>query len=183
MPDNNRTLISILKGLYSQLIQISWGLTEGLINSYKRESKAPSNITAVLNQQIDNLSSHVTCKNRECIDEVGVQGSEESKKNKKIAKDAKAENVTGVESGFAKHIQQRRPPSVTQPQMGENLKSSVWKHLNTAIRCVKNGDVDTAKLHTSIAGSALEEAGHYMSNDDYSELVLQIESYFSEHSK
>jgi len=183
MPDNNRSLLSILKGLYSQLSQISWGFTQGHINTYKRESKAPSNITTILHKQIDNLSSQVNSMNMESIDEVGLQSSEQSKEKTKISKDAKVENVTGVESEFAKHIQQRRPPSITQPQMGKNLKSSVWEHINTAIRHAKNGDIETAKLHTNIAGSALDEAGHYMSHDDYSELVLQIESYFTEHSK
>ena len=180
MQNNNRSLLSILKGLYSQLSQISWGLTQLRINSYKRESKTPSNITTVLHKQIDDLSSQVTSNNIESIDGTGVQSIKESTK---ISKGAKVENITGVESGFAKHIKQRRPPSITQPQMGENLKSSVWEHINAAIRSVKNGDIETAKLHTNIAGSALEEAGHYMSHDDYSELVLQIESYFSEHSK
>lgn len=176
MQNNNRSLISILKGLYSQLSRISLGLTQAHINFYKRESKAPSNITTVLHKQIDDLSSQVTLQNKKSIDVTSVQ------RNEKIQENAKVENVTGIESRFAKHLKQIHPPSITQPQMGENLKSSAWQHINTAIRCVKNGDVETAKLHTNIAGSALEEASHYMSNDEYSELVLQIENYFSEHS-
>jgi hypothetical protein len=183
MAENDRSLLSILKGLYSQLSEISLGLTQVRMNTYKNEAKAPSNITTILHKQIDDLSAKAISENTRILGVPAVQSIEESYSKNKRTKEAKVENVSGVESEFAKHVKQRRPPSITQPQMGENLKSSVWEHIKAAIRHAKNGDVETAKLHTNIAGAALEEAGHYMGNDDYSKLVLQIESYFSEHSE
>lgn len=180
MPKNNHSLLSTLKNLYTQLSQISWGLTVGRINSYKRESKAPSNITAVLNKKIEDLSLSVmpeSVDSLETMDELEVQNVE---KDKIKTKESKVENLSGIESDFAKYLKQRKPVAITQPQLGDNLKSSAWQHIHTAIRHAKNGDIESAKLHTSIAGSALEEAGDYMSQEEYSALVLAIEDYFSD---
>lgn len=181
--NNNQSLLSILKSLYSQLSRISLNITQFRINSYKCEIRTQLNITTVLHNQIEELSTRVIAESintEEIVGEPNVQNIEGSQNKAKVHQDIKIENDSDVESEFAKHLQQRKPPSATQPHLGEHLKSSAWEHIHTAIRHAKNGDVDTAKLHVTIAGTALEEAGDYMSHEDYSELVLEIEVYFSE---
>ena len=183
MAENERSLLSILKGLYSQISQISLGLTQGRLDSYKNDPNTSSSITNILQKRVDDLSSQATSEKKSIATEPVIQKTEENYIKNTNTKETKFENASGVESEFAKHIRQRHPPTVTQPQMGENLKARVWEHINAAIRSAKHGDAETAKLHTNIAGTALEEAGNFMSHDDYSELVLQIESYFAEHSE
>jgi hypothetical protein len=183
MKNNDQSLLSTLKNLYSQLSQISLGYTQTRLNSFKHVSKSPSNITAILNKQIDDISSQVISESIDSVEDINepaVQSAEDGQSINEIYKDTVVENVTGVESEFVKYLQQRKPPTITQPHLGENLKASAWQHIHTAIRHAKNGDIDAAKLHINIAGTALEEAGDYMCQEDYSELVLAIEGYFSE---
>ena len=40
-----------------------------------------------------------------------------------------------------------------------------------------------AKLHADIAGHALEEAEHYLKDEEYSELVFEIEECFIKSKK
>ena len=183
---NNRSLISVLKDLYSQLSQISLGMTQFRLNTYKRDVKPQSNISSLLHKQIEDISSQATARENNAATnakDVDIKAGDKEQKKPPVHKDAKVENVTGVKNELVKYLKQRRPVNVTQPHMGENLKASAWEHINAAKRCAKSGNLEAAKLHTDIAGTALEEAGNYMSNEDYSSLVLDIEVYLSEPSK
>ena len=186
MQNNNNSLLSILKSLYSQLSRISWDNTQVRLTSYKRAFKSQINITDVLNKQIEVLSSRTITESgntENVLDEPHVKHLDRSKVKAENYEEMKVENDSHVESEFAKYLKQKKTSSVTQPHLGETLKSSAWEHIHKAIRHAKNGEVDTAKLHVTIAGTALEEAGDYMSHEDYTELVLQIEVYFSESFK
>ncbi|MCW8900985.1 MAG: hypothetical protein OQK75_00415 [Gammaproteobacteria bacterium] len=183
MQNNNQSLLSVLKNLYSKLSGISLAMMQVRLSSYKRDNYSQINITTVLHNQIDELSSRLSTERintAEISDESDVLHIKQ--KNSKAASNhkMKVENITGIESEFVKYLKQRKPTAITQPHLGENLKTSAWQHIHSAIRHAKNGEVDTAKLHISIAGTALEEAGDYMSYEDYSALVLQVEIYFSE---
>ena len=56
--------------------------------------------------------------------------------------------------------------------MGGQLKKSAWEHVHKAIRYARQADVTMAKLHADIAGHALEEAEHYLKDEECSELVF-----------
>jgi len=182
MQNNNQSLLSILKRLYSQLSRISLNATQARTSLYKREVRPQLNITTVLNNQVEELSSRViagSISTENIVNAPNVPNSKGSQNKAINYQDIKIKDDSDGESEFAKHLQQRKPPSVTQPLLGERLKLSAWEHIHSAIRHAKNGDTDTAKLHVTIAGTALEEAGDYLSHEDYSELVHEIEVYFA----
>lgn len=187
----NQTLLSLLKGFYTQLSHLSLDITQSRIKFFQRHSKPPLkiDITTILNKQVDDLAAHVVTKPVEDMD-ISDENSENqpliNHSDDKIPRsnysETITENVDSVDSDFAKYLKQRKTGAITQPQMGENLKSSAWEHVHCAIRHAKNGAVDTAKLHASIAGTALEEAGNYMNNEEYSQLLFDIEKYFLDNS-
>lgn len=190
--NNNSILLSILKGLYKQLGQISLVITQIRIRSYQRMFKPdiPINITTILDKQIDILAERAITEHVEDIEiyeAVRVKISQENTEYKQTLSEnvpeIKYKNVIGIESEFAKYLKQRKMTSVSQPHLGENLKASTWEHIHSAIRHARKGELYKAKLHTSFAGTALEEAGHFMNNDDYAELMFEIEHYINESHK
>lgn len=180
---NNHTLLLTLKELYCQLSMV---VAQIRLRSYRFlfESKNTFDITSVLNKKVNDLAARALkeniCseKNSNKKQQPGFAHNKKQNINYK-----KIENVSGIESEFAKHLKQRKSSSITQPHMGDKLKASAWEHIHSAIRFAKQGQVGKAKLHADIAGHALEEAGHYMNDEEYSELVYHIEHYFTESQK
>ncbi len=101
----------------------------------------------------------------------------------KTDKKKESENSSGIETEFVRHLKNRKKRLITNHSLGDKLKSVAWEHLHSAIRYAKQGDIDAAKLHSDIAGNALEEASYYLGNKDYSDLIFQIEQYFIDSQK
>lgn len=186
---NNQTLLSSLKGFYTQLNRLSLDILQSRIKFFQQHSKPQLkiDIKTILNKQVDDLAARVITVPKEDMDISDESSAHQPIINLSVDKNSTSsiskkttENVDGVESDFVKYLKHRKAGSVTQPHMGENLKSSAWEHIHSATRHAKNGAVDTAKLHASIAGTALEEAGNYMNNEEYSQLLFDIEKYFIE---
>jgi len=178
MKNNNHALLSTLKKLYSHLAMV---LVQMRSYSYRKSSHA-FDITSILNSKVDDLVVHATRENTSLdkkTEKVQQSNLTHSKIQTEYSQKEKSEKVLDAESEFAKHLQQRKSISVTQPHMGDKLKKSAWEHIHSAIRYAKQGKADTAKMHTDIAGHAIEEAGHYLNDEEYSELVYQIEDYFT----
>lgn len=158
------------------------------IGSYHRvvQSNKSFDITNVLDRQVDDLAARaVKVKNhsREMLDNEHQHNLIQNSREKKKIEDEELEKVSSIESEFAKYLKQRNTSSVSQPYMGEKLTASTWEHIHSAVRYARQGDASTAKLHSEIAGQALEEAGHYLNDKEYSELVFQIEHYFKDSQK
>lgn len=64
--------------------------------------------------------------------------------------------------------------------MGEKLKDSTWSHIHTALLHARQGDVSNAKLHADIANGALQEAAHYMTEEDYNVFCAEVAKAFKE---
>ena len=62
----------------------------------------------------------------------------------------------------------------SDPRLGEKLKESTWSHIHTARLQARQGNISNAKLHASIAQEALNEAAHYISEDDYEVLCKEV---------
>lgn len=186
MQNNNQNLLSVLKKLIGQLSRLSLDITRIRLLSYRKifNSQTKVDMTSVLNKQVEDLAARIVTQK---IDVVAINENtgqlttvSEQYSVAEYTNEVKLENVTGVESEFAKYLRQKTFPSVTQPHLGDALKASAWEHIHCAIRHARKGELDTAKVHTAIAGTALEEAGQFMNHEDYSELVCEIEIYFTE---
>jgi len=181
----NHSLLSTLQYIYRK---ISIVVVRIRIHSYRKrvESNSSFDITSVLNEQINTLAAS-SAKNNKTHDDVNEnpQHSELTFNKEDIKKyqGSKIENVSGVESEFSKYLKQKKSSSMIHPYLGDKLKQSAWEHIHCTIRYARQGDVVTARLHADIAGQALEEVAHYLKDEEYSELVFQIEECFIKSKK
>lgn len=145
------------------------------------ESSNTFDITSLLHKQINTLTPDPTKNNTPLASEsMKPHFSEQNvlKVDSKNNQDREIENVGSTESEFSKYLKQTKLSSINHPFMGEKLKKSAWEHIHCSIRYARQGNVALAKLHANIAGHALEEAVHFMKDDEYTKLVYEIEECF-----
>ena len=145
------------------------------------ESNNTFDITSLLHQQIDSIVFSSIKNNVPPADtSKEVQRSELSftKRDNEKCQDSEIDNVSSIESEFAKYLKQKKSSSLTHPCMGDKLKKSAWEHVHSAIRYARQENMTMAKLHADIAGHALEEAAHFLKDEEYSELIFEIEESF-----
>jgi len=150
------------------------------------ESNNTFDITSLLHQQINTLADSLDKNNTHPATVNEKSQRSELTLNKvdiKKYQSSKIENVSGVESEFAKYLKQKKSSAMSHPYLGDKLKESAWEHIHCTIRYARQGNVETARLHAGIAGQALEEAAHYLKDEEYSELVFQIEECFIKSKK
>ena len=153
------------------------------MRSYRQhvKSDATLNITALLKKEIDELvvSSVQNIKHFSNISEEPHSSNLIiSKEDNERYYDNGRGNTHNAESEFAKYLKQNKSSLIVHPYMGDKLKKSAWEHIHCTIRHARLGHVEMAILHADIAGHALEEATHYMSDAEYSELIFEIEKCF-----
>ena len=176
----NKSLFVSLQSLYSKLFN---AILHMRMHSYRSTVKSNNNveITTLLNKQVAELATS-SAKNTMAPDKVN-----EKKLTSELSFSKKDKNYHEVdldmESEFSKYLNQKKSSAIIHPHMGEQLKKSAWEHIHKAIRYARQADVTTAKLHADIAGHALEEAEHYLKNEEYSKLVFEIEECFIKSKK
>lgn len=145
------------------------------------DSNDTFDITSLLHQQINTLAPDLNNSNASLINAQNVTkntGIRTTKVDVTNNQDNDINNISSTESEFAKYLKQKRSSSIDHPYMGDKLKKSAWEHIHCTIRYARQGNDAMAKLHADIAGHALEEAVHFMKDEEYSELVFEIEECF-----
>lgn len=144
--NNNQTLLTVLKGLYHRLSQISLSNTRARVRSYQRifKSQVKVDIISILNEQVEMLAVTEQVQVMEVTDSENSHdlSSADSKHRYQFDKsitnqnfpERKFEKVNGVESEFTKYLKQHTFITMTEPHLGESLKLSVWEHIHCAIR-------------------------------------------------
>ncbi len=175
---DNHSLLAILKDYYAKLAVV---IVKMRMHSYHLFSKKNRkfNIRSLLANQVDELASTIA-KEENCQDNSTLECEQHSDiiDNKKSFN-----NISDTETDFSKYLKNRRQSLFINHSLGNKLIATVWEQIHAAVRYAKQGDVNTARLHSDIAGNALEEASHYLSHEDYSDLIFQIEQYFIDSKK
>ena len=152
----------------------------------RNESDNTFDIAILLNKQIDVLVSS-SAENNERSASISKENHYSelifSNVDNERYQNGETKNINNVESEFAKYLKQKKSSLIIHPYMGDKLKKSAWEHIHCTIRYARQGNVAMAKLHADIAGHALEEAVRYMKDEEYSELVFQIEECFIKSKK
>ncbi len=176
----NNSLFSSLQLLYRKVSMVILNLR---MHSY-HSSVDSNDITSLLNKQIEGL---VSSSAKDTTGHIDTSEIDEHVKhdliNKNNEKYKEVKNVGELGSEFSKYLNQRKTSSIIHPYMGDKLKKSAWEHIHHAIRYAHQGNAVSARLHADIAGHALEEASHYLKNEEYSELVYQVEECFIQSKK
>jgi len=58
--------------------------------------------------------------------------------------------------------------------LGEKLSVSAWDHIHTSLRYVREKNASLAKMHADLANEALQQASHYMTDEEYIELKVSV---------
>ena len=171
----NHSLYVRLQYLYRK---ISIVIVRIRMRSYRPfiESHNTFNITPLLHQQIKALLTSNSNKSNKLL----TKTHKDAQHSEISATKADNENHknSGIENGFAKYLKQKKSSSINHPCMGDKLKTSAWEHIHFTIRYARQGNVAMAKLHADIAGHALEEVAHFIKDEEYSELVFEVEKCF-----
>lgn len=153
------------------------------MRSYRQHVKCDTtlNITALLKKQI----SDITVNSNDNIKDSSNNSKEPHLFNQTFSnvendQESGRETINTVDSEFANYLKQNKSSLIVHPYMGDKLKKSAWEHIHSTIRHARLGHSEMATLHTDIAGHALEEAAHYMKDEEYSELIFDIEECFKD---
>jgi len=80
---------------------------------------------------------------------------------------------------LSKYFKARIKGPEAHPGIEEKLEHSTWEHIHAAIRCARQGDKRSAKMHANIASSACKELAHYMIEEQYRGFVAEIEQHLA----
>lgn len=140
------------------------------------DSNNTFDITPLLHQQIKALLTPNPIKGNELLPNAHEEEHDSKISTTKV--DNKNNQDSEIENGFAEYLKHKKSSSIEHPCMGDKLKNSAWEHIHCTIRYAKQGNIALAKLHADIAGHAIEEAAHFMKDEEYSELVFEVEKCF-----
>lgn len=80
---------------------------------------------------------------------------------------------------LAQYFKSRHNDSVLNAGVEEKLEHSTWEHIHAVVRCAKNGDDRSARMHADIASTACMELAHFMVEEQYIEFMGDIDNYLN----
>jgi hypothetical protein len=75
---------------------------------------------------------------------------------------------------LSNHFHELEVAELTGEGVGEGVKRRVLEHINTALRLARRGDPAGARIHADIARSAMREAVHYLSGEEYRQFTAAV---------
>ncbi len=83
---------------------------------------------------------------------------------------------SGLFGALSGYFGRHRNSSHSAPLVREKMRANTLDHINRAMILAKRGDAKGAKVHATLAESAMRTAGEYMSDEEYSQFKEQVES-------
>ncbi|MDH5766062.1 MAG: hypothetical protein OEZ38_08600 [Gammaproteobacteria bacterium] len=164
-PDTHNLLHSLYE-LYIKISHYDW--------HKRRQSYRPvvteADISQSLKKNIDRLSEnqhsiHASSTGRSFLDRIAHEPLQSQTPLKLISK---------MLHGLTRHYKNSTSHIEANQFMSNKLKTSIWSHIHIAFMQARQGDVAAAKVHADIATQALKLAAHYMSEDDYKLLYVDV---------
>lgn len=75
---------------------------------------------------------------------------------------------------LSNHFHELEVTELTGEGVGEGVKRRMLEHINTALRLARRGDLAGARIHADIARSAMREAVHYLSQEEYRQFTAAV---------
>ena len=171
-------LLHDLQALYYRLCAMDLRKRIHLYHRNTSTNEAPD-ISTSLTKHLDKLST-ISKSNR-----ASAASTKETMSSKRPARTDNAKQPVRQSRGIIKVVGEFiRPNKIftrmkpSSQYMGENLKESTWSHIHTAMLHARQGNVINAKLHAGIANDALQQAAHYLSEEDYKVLCEELAKIF-----
>lgn len=160
-------LLAVIKRLYSRIMTLR---IEGHSNTnhYHNNTAHSQNIVSSLSECIDKLATHAVSHPVNEPDlhiaELEYHLHDALPINHAASQEAAKRTKPGELSEYLKKSYRYSGPTI---ETGNKLIRRTWEHLHASIRLARLGDVKNARLHSELTNSALNEASHYLSEQEY----------------
>ena len=160
---------SLLHSLYDLYIKISH------YDWYKRRQSyrpvvSEADISQSLQENIDRLSE----SRHSLTASAPTRSSSEGAAHEPAQSQTSVTMISRMLHGLTRHYKNSTKNIEANQFMGNKLKTSIWSHIHIAFMQARQGDVAAAKVHADIATQALKLAAHYMTEDDYKLLYVDV---------
>lgn len=178
------SLLSTLNQLYARVTRRLW---RGRAQSYHEgiEQDLDTDINPLLDARLDKMKPVSTgnSQQRPQVEVTPVTASDDTPvESRPAASTQEISFVAGdVLEGLTMHFKEGNGPSQLDREAGGKLKQSTWDHIHSALRLMRQGDAENARLHSKIANNAMKEAGHYLPADEYRAFVSEVTDYLQQH--
>jgi hypothetical protein len=167
-------LLTIIKRLYSRIMTLRLE-THASSNHYHNNTTHSRNIVSSLSKCIDKLATdaekHPVNEPDLHIADLEHYSHTMPPINHETSHTTSSNSKPAELSEYLKNSHQHfRSNSVT----GNKLIQSTWEHLHASIRLARLGDVKNARLHSELTKNALNEATHYLSEQEYSRFSKDV---------
>lgn len=181
--DKPTSLISSLHDLYARVAVQLW---RWRINTYHKDlgQNLDADISHLLSGHVDRLSANGKA-GQQRLSAAGETADAVVTDNPDVTPPSLyPENsllLGRVLSGLSRQFKKQSVLTPVDLETGAKLTKSTWDHIHAALRLARQGDERSARLHSDIANNAIREAGHYLPEDDYRDLVKAVTEYLQQH--
>lgn len=86
--------------------------------------------------------------------------------------------IPGLFGALSQRFARHRSQAKLEPFMAEKMRANTLDHVNKALGLARQGNAQGARIHARLAETAMETAGEYMSDGEYSQLKETVEARF-----
>lgn len=179
----SNSLLRALKQLYARVV---FGLLHRRMVSFRKDvvNHARQDLATPLADHLEKLAAsrepNQAVVPRKRVQKTGIKGAGK-RAGHGNSYPGQPVSVAGRAFGsLSRYFKTRRTSAVLDPQMSAKLQKSTLSHIHSALRLARQGEITTARLHADIASHALQEAGHYMSEQEYARFSLEVDEKLGE---
>jgi hypothetical protein len=169
---------ALLDSLQALLSKLSVLILNRRMGSYRKEGAAPHDrqILSALYDMVDKTSAPQDPTSIADDTANAVQTGDRSSGVSSSASGKTERNTVSetLQTDLSNHLRRSRSNASDAKSFGVKLKTAVWDHIHTSLRYTRQGNVDLAKMHADLAGEALQQASHHMTDEEYIEFKASI---------
>lgn len=152
-------LVHNLQKLYRKLALLLLGVRKSV---FHRSVKNPHDIYKTISSHIDQLAKNPSSK-------IATQRNDDA-----VSRSSK-DSVQSEKNRNSSEKEHRTVSTEYNPAVKQQLVNNTWLHIQAAIRFARQGKKTEAHLYAHLASSALDELGHYMTEDEYLKFTSAID--------
>ena len=174
-----RTMISTLRDLYRQILsKLLQGRLQGQQGAGQARGSVP--ISALMAEQIAKADEESGQQKGGADSERPVSPTPTTGgfTNTRALKNDSEPPLPGLFSALSQRFSRHRSQAKLEPFMAEKMRANTLDHVNKALGLARRGNAEGARIHAKLAEIAMETAGDYMSDDEYSQLRETVEARF-----
>ena len=150
------------------------------IHSYRSDGAVfnDNDLAASLQSYIDSHTADATPSNSQVEKKSGTSSTGDAvnatRQTARSHLETSSTAANRVKNPLSEYYDKKKSYTESKPHICNTLINSAWEHTHATIRNAHRGDIAAAKLHADLANSALKQAAHYLSDEEYKEIKTAI---------